>query len=1025
MREIRGGVFQGRFYNLLISKNNTFWAPQISQITFQVVFFNLTDPAAPTLISVVRLTHPVTSVVLDAQNNLAYVGCGVQGVAMVDLAGPASVQPLDQDRNGIDDRVLGQVDTVGTAGRLALNLARGVGYVADGPGGLAVVQLMPPRTSIEDVRRDPVAAAQGDEQSILETRQAFVTDDALQVTVNAVVPPQTEVFLSIEETPEAGGPRLLTFPDGTTSTPLVSGINSLTIQVRKDHPAQGSQVSLKIMQSGGSVLTRFDLRYTPADPGTTALTSLFLVPQTAVLPVSAQTVQLSVGGIFADGRIFNLTDATTGTTYVSGNAIVATVDSRGLVTAVAGGSATISATNRNKTAASQVKVERPLVLTAISVNSPYVTLTSAGAQQALRVTGRFSDGTAQDVTQGFGTLYSSSNPGVVTVDADGVLTAVGEGTATVTITNGALQAQTSVAAEFRIPPDVTGISLAPFTQMVTTDQGQVLARATISGTGSLEGLTVTFALSGVTTAQLTGITDYSGIALVKITGLANAGTGTVMASIVNPATSATLSDSQSLVVEPGSGDNEPNNDMASAARLGIGKTITGTLGVTTDPRDTYRVETTTSGTLSISLTLPEGTTPGDTTVIVLSENGTELGRFTPTELTNTFTLKIATNQGFIVVETGNAPISYTLATAFEQTPVVITTIIPTSGGPGTLVTITGSGFSSAPTENIVLFTGIAGKVVSATSTELQVIVPANAINGVVEVIVGSKQTTGLQFITGSVDPLPLINPIPPDPFMVRFNPIIGTRIVVNRLLVNFASTVTHSEAQTIAISLGSRVVGYLPTFNTYILEFPNVTTIAGLESLRGQIKMNPLVLSTLRSTLGELANKGRIGLRDGGVSRGIEPYQRINIVDALNKIRSDNRFNKSDKFSEATVAIVDSGFDPESLEKFKDTHGNVVVRYFDLFNPASLDPLTSLYKEQGQLSDDIGHGTKVTSVIATVNGKDSRFSGILSSLFQADEKPFRVLVYRVVDKEHLNSGSNDTLLENTLGCLKMPCRGHL
>jgi hypothetical protein len=37
MREIRGDVFQGRFHNLLISKNNTFWAPQISRITFQVV----------------------------------------------------------------------------------------------------------------------------------------------------------------------------------------------------------------------------------------------------------------------------------------------------------------------------------------------------------------------------------------------------------------------------------------------------------------------------------------------------------------------------------------------------------------------------------------------------------------------------------------------------------------------------------------------------------------------------------------------------------------------------------------------------------------------------------------------------------------------------------------------------------------------------------------------------------------------------------------------------------------------------
>src|SRR5262245_11044155 len=41
MREIRGGIFQGRFHNLLISKNNTFWAPQISRITFQVVLVQL------------------------------------------------------------------------------------------------------------------------------------------------------------------------------------------------------------------------------------------------------------------------------------------------------------------------------------------------------------------------------------------------------------------------------------------------------------------------------------------------------------------------------------------------------------------------------------------------------------------------------------------------------------------------------------------------------------------------------------------------------------------------------------------------------------------------------------------------------------------------------------------------------------------------------------------------------------------------------------------------------------------------
>src|SRR5215217_3445695 len=43
MREIRADVFQGRFHNLLISKNNTFWVPQISRITFQVVWVTLLE----------------------------------------------------------------------------------------------------------------------------------------------------------------------------------------------------------------------------------------------------------------------------------------------------------------------------------------------------------------------------------------------------------------------------------------------------------------------------------------------------------------------------------------------------------------------------------------------------------------------------------------------------------------------------------------------------------------------------------------------------------------------------------------------------------------------------------------------------------------------------------------------------------------------------------------------------------------------------------------------------------------------
>ena len=90
-------------------------------------FFQTPTAGNPTLLSVVHLPGETSSVVLDGNERLAYVGLGARGVALVDLDGPASIQPIDFDRNGVDDRILGIVDTPGEAGRLALALESGDG----------------------------------------------------------------------------------------------------------------------------------------------------------------------------------------------------------------------------------------------------------------------------------------------------------------------------------------------------------------------------------------------------------------------------------------------------------------------------------------------------------------------------------------------------------------------------------------------------------------------------------------------------------------------------------------------------------------------------------------------------------------------------------------------------------------------------------------------------------------------------------------------------------------------------------
>ena len=73
----------------------------------------------------------------------------------------------------------------------------------------------------------------------------------------------------------------------------------------------------------------------------------------------------------------------------------------------------------------------------------------------------------------------------------------------------------------------------------------------------------------------------------------------------------------------------------------------------------------------------------------------------------------------------SAVIVFTVGALNAQTP-VITSFTPTSGPIGTTVTITGTNFSSTPTDNIVWFGAVQATVTAATSTSLSVTVPTGA-----------------------------------------------------------------------------------------------------------------------------------------------------------------------------------------------------------------------------------------------------------------------------------------------------------
>jgi len=126
-------------------------------------------------------------------------------------------------------------------------------------------------------------------------------------------------------------------------------------------------------------------------------------------------------------------------TWTSSDTAKVTVSITGLVTAVAAGSTTITATSEGKAGTSLVTVI-PIPVATVSVTPAAVTLT-AGLTQQLTATALDANG---NVVTGRTVSWQSSNPSVVTVSSSGLGTAVASGSATITATVDSKQGSASV-----------------------------------------------------------------------------------------------------------------------------------------------------------------------------------------------------------------------------------------------------------------------------------------------------------------------------------------------------------------------------------------------------------------------------------------------------------------------------------------------------------------------------------------------------------------------------------------------------
>jgi hypothetical protein len=949
-------------------------------------FYRLPATGDPLLLSAVRFSGEASDVVLDPAERLAYVSLGSRGLAIVDLDGPASVQPIDTDRNGVDDRVLGIMDTPGVALRTALDLQRGLGYIADGSAGLAIAHVVPPRTKVLSLKRDPVRGFPGDEEEILGTRVAFTTDDGLRVILDATVPPG-EALLAVVETIGPDPENTVTFSDGSNTIVLTNGLNDIGVELNLPQGSAAGRVSLRIVTSQGQAVTSLDVELRSADP-TIRAQALFVAPSALTLSLARPTLQLSVGASMSDGTTQNVTLASQGTRYFVNDARIAVVSVDGVLRAVAGGTTGLTIVNGSATRSVVVSVDFPVSITTLEARQARITLTSPGARETLDVSARFSDGTRVPGAQGLGTIFSTSNAAVATVDQAGAVTAVAEGLARITARNGDVTTTLDVWVEFRTPAAIVAIAAQPFSAPVSIDEGRLLVRAVLSGTGSLEGLPVVFTASGAISTTQTVLSDYAGDAIATLRPL-QPGPVTITAAVVNPAAGDTLSSTTTASLLAGTGDNEPNGDVTSASPLAMERAAAGILG-SADQRDVYRASLPAAGVLSATLRLAPGTNPGVVRLILLSASGAEVARLTPTGPTSTIEQAVAPGAVFLAVEGDGQSVSYNLRAAFLQGELAITSMSPAGGGPGTVVAIEGTGFSSDASKARVLFGGIAGRTLSASNSRIEVLVPQNGGNGPVTVISGARRMVGPVFTTGKSGPKAQPYYLR-RPDLMRFDPIVGVSVDVTKLTVFADALATEADVAALAASVGATIIGASPSVQSYVFWFADNERLSTLHNVKRTLRTDSRVRLVTLSARSTVFDAG-IDVRDFG--NGIA-YDLGGVFDAIEAIRTSATFccDRS-AFADVKVAIVDSGFNPKIPAEFTFNGRSIVTLY--LANPQSglFAPTTNLFD-----GSDAGHGTGMTSIIAALNnanlGDMAPASGVLNGVFEPMERPYDVSVYGV------------------------------
>ncbi len=311
----------------------------------------------------------------------------------------------------------------------------------------------------------------------------------------------------------------------------------------------------------------------PAPTPTVTLQSIALAPSGPTLNIGG-SVDLTANASYSDGSTAPVDNSAV---WTSSNPAVASVSAMGVVTGLAAGSTTISASKDGKAGVASVTVTASAVsLTGLSLNATNLLMFQGGAIYDLTATATWSNGTAT-VPYDSNVAWTSSNPAVATVNAGGVVTPVAGGTAVITASASGHSATCNVTVQVSV--SLSSLSLNPTTGSLTAGQTlDITATANWSnGTSTVpydSGCSWTTSNPAVATVNAGGVVSAVGAGSAVITASAAGRSATCTVTVSAPAASLT-----SITLNPTSGSLTPGQT------LDITATANWSNGTATSPYD--------------------------------------------------------------------------------------------------------------------------------------------------------------------------------------------------------------------------------------------------------------------------------------------------------------------------------------------------------------------------------------------------------------------------------------------------------